>query len=447
MKLKLSDSFSIVLVALVVGFILSNSAEAFPQTAKPLPVQVDAPANDAVHLPSPLSAMDDNREPPKHHSYQIPANQFVTYEIDLQETLLGYSQQNKCSVNEAFLKLANQLDMSPLETFDAKSSVEANPRAGAFYKLVGDNVYAISAKQEFFNGLELKLSNFRYDNKKIVIDVRFLDVPQSHVTMLQTFTIPGTFEIRGNQLPVSRSFANSGTFANQRDAETSPMSELASTNSANQTYVRGTETRTKAYPTLIGRVDDGGKEKLIKLVKSHSAMSIAETLSVIMLPKQLASVRSYSSRPFVVSVNEISDGTATSHQPVIQVLEDGVKIAIRTELLEDKLKLSGDLAFAKILGVETFNYPTAQTPDGDYSGVTIQIPEHQIRKVQWSAEVAANQSILIDAVETFEAEVKAKTRFKPAKTKTMRRLVLITPRVVVEKEVLANEHHPQILSR
>ena len=446
MKLKSSGSFSIAWMAFAVGLFLSTSAEAFQQrtTASVVPTPDNAPVYPSETVPSPLSGLDAKLEPPEYYSSVIPADQLITYEVDLHETLRAYSVENKCSINDAFLKLVNQLGMSPLATLDQQSGAEASPKQNAFYKLVGNDVYAISAKQNFFNNLQFELSNFQYGDKQIVVEVQFLEVPESDVALLQPFMIPGTFETFGSQLPVVESFVGNGTFANQRDAEMNPKGDSAPTDGAKGTFVRATETRTKAYPTFIGHINESGRQQLIQLSKSRSSMSIGPAPRVVMFPGQRATVSDLSLRPFVISVNKVTDGTDSAHEPVIQLLEDGTKLAIQTDLLSGKLKLSGDLAFSQVLGVETFDYPSAQ---GDSSGVTIQIPEHRIRKVHWSAEVADNQSILIDSVETFEAEVKAKTRFKAAVTKTMRRLVLITPQIIVQKEELADQDETQNLNR
>ena len=449
MKLKSSDSLSVVLMAFAIGSLLSKPAEAFPQTTKAMPAQAVAatPAREPVCLPSPLSGMDAKLEPAEYYSTVIPVDRAVTYEIDLRETLLGYSLENKCSTDDAFHKLADQLGMRSLETVRKPSQVNANPATNAFYKLVKDDVYAISANQDFFNVLGARLSNFQYGDKQIVIEVRFLEIPQSDISMLKSFTIPGTFQTFGAQLPIAESLDSEGTFANQRNAGGGPKGVSVLADSANGTFARATETRTKAYPTFIGRLDDGGRQQLVKLSKSRSAMSIAAAPKVIVFPGQRATVSDYASQPFVVSVNEHTDGEAIAHQPVIQLLENGTKLTVQADLQQGKLKLSGDLAFSKVLGVELFNYPMAQAPDGDSSGVTVQIPEHQIRNVNWSSEVAADQTIVIDSVETYEAEVKAKTRFKAAKTRTMRRLVLITPRIIVQKEELADQDETQNLNR
>ena len=447
MKLKSSDSLLIVLLTFAVGLSLPTSAEAFPQTTKSTPAKyvISRPTDGAIQTdattPSPLSGLDAKLEQPKYYSDVIPANKFVTYEVDLHEPLLGYSVANKCSTADAFLKLADKLGLSPIETLDKQSPVEAIPAQNAFYKPVGNNVYAISARQGFFNALQFTLISFRYGDKQIVVEVRVLEIPQSDVAMLQAFMVPGTFQVFGNQLPVVSSFASNGTFANQPDAKTNntktnnlEMNKLGQPDLAEGTFVRATETKTKAYPTFIGYVDEEGKQKLVELSKSRSAMKILQAPTVAMFPGQRAMVNASSLRPFVVAVDKVTDGTTTAHQPVVQLLEDGTTIALQAELRQDKLKLSGDLAFSKVLGVETFEYPSADSDDS--AGIVIQVPEHRIRMLHWSADVTPNQSILIDSVETFEAEVKAKTRFKPAVTQTMRRLVMITPQIIEQKEIV-----------
>ena len=447
MKLQLNGSFSIVFMVFIAGVFLATFAEAAPQTIKSTPAKVVIPtlSGAGIHadesVPSPLSKLEVKIEPPKYYSSEIPVSKLVTYEVNLRETLLAYSVENKCSTNDAFLKLENHLGMSSLETANKQSRVDTIPKPNAFFKRVSDDVYSISATQGFFNALQAELSDFRYGNKQITVEIRFLDVPQSDVSMLQSFMIPDTFEAFGNQQPVVESFASNGTFANQSAAEKNKTSESTESNKPKGTFVRATETRTKAYPTFIGHVDERGVQQLIQLSKSRSAMSITKASTVSMFPEQHVILNDSSLLPFVVSVNKIKDGTTTVHQPVIQLLENGTTIAFQTEVLAGKLKLSGDLAFSKVLGVETFEYPSDHSSVP--AGIMIQVPEHRIRKVHWSAEVAANQSILIDSVETFEAEVKAKTRFKAAETRTMRRLVMITPRLIEQKKEAADQGESQ----
>jgi hypothetical protein len=132
-----------------------------------------------------------------------------------------------------------------------------------------------------------------------------------------------------------------------------------------------------------------------------------------------------------VSLKKVNVGEFVRHQPVIQLLEDGVKLSILGEDVDGKLQLHGDLAFSKVTNVESFDYPIAKNPEG--RGYTIQIPEHQVRNIHWSALMESGNTLLIDPVEISTKEVQAKTRFKPAVNETMRRMVLIRP-VLVSSE-------------
>jgi hypothetical protein len=60
----------------------------------------------------------------------------------------------------------------------------------------------------------------------------------------------------------------------------------------------------------------------------------------------------------------------------------------------------------------------------------IQIPEHQVRRVHWSTTISSGNTLLIDPVETSEMQVKPKTTFKQAMNQTMRKLIMITPRLM-----------------
>ena len=448
MKMKSSDS--LVVMSLVIGLLLTMPAHAFQQSAPTPDVRVvQRPAATAFQdrdaVPSPLSQLDKNFEKPAYYSSELPVTQYVTHDVDLRETLLGHSLDNQCTMTEAFQKLEKQLGMIPLGAVDGKQSLQNQSRS-AVYKIAGNDVYTISAKQSFFNALHLELQSFRYGNKQIIVEVRFFEIPEEDVAVLQSFMIPGTFKTFGNRLPIVESFASNGTFAHQRDLgpDANGSNSGAAHGSDPSTFVLATETRTKAYPTFIGNLDDRGTRQLVKFSKSRAAVDIVQAPTITMFPGQRATVNDGSLRPFVVSVKKVADGTDTAFQPVIQLLEDGAKIAIKADTQAGKVKLSGDIAFSKILGVESFAYPSTD-PDG--SSVTIQVPEHRIRKVHWSAEVESDQAILIDSVETFEKEIKAKTRFKAAVTKTMRRLVMITPRIIEDTEELAQESETQKLPR
>lgn len=434
MKTRSSD---VILKAIVfaVGFALATSAQAYQQ-----------PVPGAESVPSPLSGLDTVSEFPEYYSTEIPLTRYVTHEVDLGKALSVHSASQNCSMADAFLKLEKRLGMRHEGTAKEEGSNEIYPEQNAVFKIIGEGgkgIYSISAKQGFFNALPVELGSFQYGDKSIVVEVRFFELPQSDVGTLQSFMIPGTFEAFGNRLPVLEEFATKGTLAIQgNEAYGANVEPPGKSESSKGTFVRATETRAKAYPTFIGHLNERGAEQLVMFSKNRSSIGLLHAPSVTMFPGQFATVSDLSLRPFVVSVKKITGEKATAHRPVIQVVEDGVKIAIQADIVGDKLKLTGDLAFSTILGVETFNYPAVNQKDGH--GVTVQVPENRIRKVHWTADIASGNSILIDSVETFEKEIKPKTRFKAAVTETMRRVVMISPRLIEQAEV-AQKGTPQKL--
>ena len=435
MKTKSREAVLLLLV-FAMGFVLPATAEAFQQASKLVP-QVSSKLSPRTYVPSPLSRLTETEKSGNsvasstYFSSTIPLTQLVTHKVDLRETLLDHSTKHKCSKRESFLKLEKQLRMSMHGAVRKRSADQVPSAQSPSLQLVGNDVYLISATQGFFNTLQFELNQFRYGDRRIIVEVKFIEIPQTDVATLQAFMIPGSYETYGNHLPIVPPSASNGTYASQRKAILG--SEATEDSGASDgTFALATETSTKAFPTFIGHLDAHGVKQIMEFSKSRSAIKTFHSRTMTMYPGQLATVSDLVQVPFVVSVFKVVGENSIAHAPVIQQLEEGSKLALQVNESEAKLSLNGDLVFSKIANVETFEYPNANAPSG---GVAIQVPEHQVRRVNWSSEVASNNSILIDSVETFEKEIRPKTRFKAAVTQTMRRLVMITPRLFEQKTV------------
>lgn len=401
------------------------------------PVLADA----RTQAPSPLSSFHIDPTPPKYFSATINPNQFVTHQVDLKEVLTDFARENDCTLNEAFDSLATKLQMIPRDSVDLKQpapgstalrrpdSISPSPGTeklrNAIFQVVEKDVYSITARQVFFNELEANLYQFRFGDQQIVIEVRYLRVPTKDVVKLQSFMIPNSFEAFENRLP---QVAPIGTFATENEANAGNPGHASS----GGTLVSATETKTKAFPTFIGHLDPSGLKQLIGYCKGHAETDLTQAPTLTVFPGHKGTVSDAAMRPFVVSVKKIRLGSRVEYQPVIQMVEEGVKLAFEAETDEGKVEFTGDLAFSSILGVETFEYPYATDKNGNK--VNIQIPEHHLRRVHWSTAIDSGNTLLIDPVETSEKLMKPKTRFKKAVYEPMRQLILVTPRIIESGE-------------
>jgi hypothetical protein len=377
---------------------------------------------DKTMPPSPLSGMDVSTPVPHYYSKTVPANQIVTHKIDLKSVLNSYGVKHDCSRDAAFAAISKKLNMTPITSETPSDNIRAR---SAFCRHIGNDVYSIVAQQIFFNDLIGHLHEFEYGDSQIVVEVRFILVPEEDVATLQSFMIPNSFATFSNQLPQVKALATTGTFASSKNSELNQ----AGNSDASGTFVLASETRTRAFPTFIGRFNEIGVSQLMKFTKSRSSIELMHAPKVSLFPGSRGVITDGTLRPFVVSVKKKEVNGITNYQPIVQQVEDGTKLALQAEVIDGKIRLAGDLAFSKILSVATFDYPVLNAADGGQP--TVQIPEHQVRKVHWSADVISGNSILIDSVEQIEKEIRPKSRFKKTvQTKTMRQVILITPTLV-----------------
>jgi len=398
-------------------------------------------ADGRTQAPSPLSTFDSGPELPEYFSKTIHPNQFVTHEIDLGEVLNAYASDHKCSLNEAFDALAKKLQMIPRDLVDLKQptpgtttlrrpdAINSNPQAellrNAIFQVVKKDVYSITARQLFFNALPINLHSFQYGDDQIVIEVRYVTVPAKDVVKLQSFMIPNTFEAFENQLP---QVAPMATFASAKSEKTKTSGDVPTSG----TFVSASETKTRAYPTFMGHLNSKGMKALVNYCKGHVETELVQAPTLTVFSGSRGTVSDGALQPFVVSVKRVKVGTRVEHQPIIQMVENGIKLSLEAESKAGNIQIAGDVFFSKVLSVDTFEYPYAANQDGNK--VNIQIPEHQVRRVHWSTSIESGNTLLIDPVETLVKEIKPKTRFKKAVHESMRRLILVTPRQIKDQE-------------
>ncbi len=347
----------------------------------------------------------------------------VTKEIDLKKTLRKYAAYNKCSLNEAFAETVSFLKMVPLHDKNARPMVGAQ----AIYSIVKQDIYRISAPQKFFEALPLNLLCLENGKRNLSIEIHFLGIPAEDSETFRSLMVPGSFDSFNNKIPQATPYATTASYQNESANENQ-------TSQTGGTFVVATETRTKVYPTFMGRLDDTGVKKLIESLESDEKSSVTVAPTFVVLPGQTAGIADASTRPFVVGVNRVEGEFAIAHQPVVQPIEEGTMLMLRATGENGKIRLDADLALSEIESVETFGYSDFKR-NGPLAGsektatsVTLQVPEQKLKQVHLSTLVEEGHTLFIDPV--FERVIQSgsqKSKGNRLKTSKSRVMLLIKP--------------------
>jgi len=153
-----------------------------------------------------------------------------------------------------------------------------------------------------------------------------------------------------------------------------------------------------APPEAIGSL---GK-RMRALLGFKDTPTAAGRVSVLAAPKvvvphgQTATVRIGSQSPFVVSVKRVVGETGEAKQPVIRVIDEGLRMQLRPRLLgKGSVRLDCQLALSRIVGVETFTFA-----DGGKSDTTVQIPEVETIRVDIAARLPDGKTLLVGGLKT-----------------------------------------------
>jgi hypothetical protein len=362
----------------------------------------------------------------------------VTKQVDLGETLRSYAAFKKCSLNEAFVETVKFLKMVPLRDKPESEMVGAQ----AIYVVVKQDLYQISAPQKFFDALPLNLMCIANGKRHLSLEIQFVSVPAKVPPSFKSLMIPGSFTSFNNKIAQVTPFATNASYRNEKGASGQVKPE--------GTFVVASETRTKVFPTFMGRLDDNGVTKLLETVKADENSDLTMAPTVIVTPGQTASVADASTRPFVIGTNLVEGKFGSAHQPVIQPIEEGTMLKLRATGENGKIRVDADLALSQIDSVETFHY--GDVPDQTEApaelrsdkptpankvreSLVIQVPEQRLKQVHFSTSVEEGQTIFVDPV--FERAVKSRgekgmnrLQNKKSKDQASRVLLLIKPRWV-----------------
>lgn len=393
--------------------------------------------------PSPLSEFSPTSElieQLNHPGKPFTRGNIVTKEVDLQRAIRGYAALKRCSWSEAFRETASFLKMVPIKDEPAENMLSA----GALYSVVNQDVYRITASQSFFDRLPENLRCIENGKRHLSLQVQILEVSAENRDSFRSFMIPGSFASFNNKFPQAKPYATAATY---QDVEQSAggLAEPVGT------FVVASETKTKVFPTFMGRLDGAGVEKLISHVQSDASCAVTFSTSIRAFPGQTASISEAHTRPFVVGLNEVvgsnkHDGEVTrAHEPVIQAIEEGTVLRVRATGEAGQIRLDGDLALSEIQSVETFEYPAEPAAGSKHNGsapeenqrLTVQVPEQKLKQVHLSTLVKEGQTVLIDPV--FQRASRGKSIKEPkrvlktkanANSRQARVLLMITPRFV-----------------
>lgn len=331
-----------------------------------------------------------------------PANNrqdMVTREVNLRKTLEKYAAFRDCSLDEAFAATVSYLKMVPLRDESARKMVGAQ----AIYSIVGPDIYRISASQTFFDALPINLLCLENGKRNLLIEVHFLGIPEDNPETFKSMMIPGSFVSFNNKIPQATPYATTASYRDESTRSNTP---------GTGTFVAATETRTKVYPTFMGRLDDQGVKKLLGSINNENKIKVTMAPSLVVSPGQTGSVRDALSRPFVVGMKRVEGDFALAHQPIVQPIEEGTFLLLRGTGENGKIRLDADLALSEIESVETFGYSDTKR-DGPLAGdektntpVTIQVPEQKLKQVHFSTLVEDGQTILIDPV--FQRDIRTR---------------------------------------
>lgn len=159
----------------------------------------------------------------------------------------------------------------------------------------------------------------------------------------------------------------------------------------------------KNSPVLHALLTPEEFQQVIGRIKSSRDSNLLSAPNVMMMDGQNAAVFSGAQRPFVVSVNQITDQTRENKaiQPVIRVVSEGIVLKMNSKIVADNLiNLNLRMEHSTILNVDTVALPI-RSSDGER--VSIQVPEVATTRIQSSQDVPRGRTLVLSGVQKNEA--------------------------------------------
>lgn len=264
--------------------------------------------------------------------------------------------------------------------------------------------------------------------KSIVVEVRALSFANGEKMLISEHFKPGTFEVISGSVPSTLPVA---TNESEPPVHSTKVSNHQSETKL-ATSIRSTEV---SNPVALAKIGQDGLRNLIQKTKGRSGVNLTQMPTMMSYSGQTGSISDAASRPFVVGVKPQVDGNDAKMQPVIQMVEDGITMRLKSNIKESKIEIMADMALSQVTAVKTYSFPQFRDEDLD-SGVTIQMPEVTRDSLHIATTLEDGETLFIDSMMTRREKMRVPaTKLSKPKIEEveMRIFFLVTARIVDHK--------------
>ena len=344
-------------------------------------------------LPGTLDPFLDPRMPTLNPGTPVTQPGLLTKTVDLSETIRKFAKASQLSMNDARLQALMLLELAP--------RAMSGGTVGQYRKVETD-VFQITAPEHFFEALPAMRQCLELGKKRVTVHVHTFGVAPEESDEVNRLLAPQSIKVHSSKMPSIDPLATVG------DHE----GEFAITTSVTR----------ENLPITTGELTEQNLNQLIMFVRQSKQSDLLSNSRLNALPGQAGTLSTMSYRPFVVALESVEDQEGkSSHQPVVQALEDGRTIRVKAIPHDGKIRLFTDIAVSQVTGVRTFTYPSVA------GGAAIQIPSQSVRKVHLASHVEPGAITMIDPNFMVDVEV----RDERGRMKTVTRKLLVTLRAHV----------------
>lgn len=219
-------------------------------------------------------------------------------------------------------------------------------------------------------------------------------------------------------------------FTHPTDVDPAPAETESGRSSRHQT------TTGSVVSTAVLNVDKGNR--VMELIKNSSDSRTVGRPVIIAADGQLAAIEQQVQRPFLSQLNKVDTGEETAIESGIEVLNEGIHLAVQADSNGSALQVRARLEQARVSDVATYSV----FGFGDGKKV-IQIPSHEVKQVSASQLLLPNETLLLDPYiestvalpKTSQSNVLDKVPYvselfesKEFRNVTLNTLVFLTPR-------------------
>jgi|GEM_PF-4135727 len=335
-----------------------------------------------------------------------------TREYDFNGAIQRYVEQSKRPTKEEARTEAIQQLFAPFE--GPQPTLQP-----VKWKEVRPNVFRVEGTEIQHQQVNGVAQWMLFDFKQITIETQILSISEE--------TLKSLHRKFARQWKMSRSVVDANATTN---ATVELQVQPPSTNDLGHP-LESFASSSKTLPCRVAKLSETQTKTIVLEQQGDAKSNLLQAPKVTVFPGQPAVLKDVTHRPFVVSVQPSESGKQML--PVIEVLEDGMTIDLKADLLAgDQLQISSAIKFNRIGDVDTFTFDTDEV-----SGVSVQIPEQHTRNVRLGAKLAGGETLLIDP--HFFTEETVKRRFRKDKTVRKYTLILVTPRIILPQDEVVGD--------